>query len=140
MAVKVAGKRVLQSFQTFAAAKIAAEAKLRQIAKGNQSAALTTKEATDALNIRDALQGFYCDTGRRVAPLTKVISPGTRTLAYFHLVVDVRPHGEYHPPERSHEVHVEATRKCDRAAILSDCGAVCSDNEYFVRPSLTVAG
>ncbi|MBE0539784.1 MAG: hypothetical protein IH623_00145 [Verrucomicrobia bacterium] len=70
MAVKVAGeKRVLQSFQSFGQAKAAAEKKLREIAKGNKSAALSSTEATDALTIRQVLQDFYRDTGRKASAL-----------------------------------------------------------------------
>jgi len=50
LAVRVAGKRVMRSFQTFTEAKREAEAKLRQTAAGNVSAGLSTKESSDALD------------------------------------------------------------------------------------------
>lgn len=56
LAVQVAGKRVLRSFATFGAAKKAAKVKLRNLAKGNQAAALSAKEAADALATRQALR------------------------------------------------------------------------------------
>ncbi len=72
MAVRVAGKRVVRSFQTFTQAKAEAEKKLRELAKGNQSAGLSAKESADALAIREAVQAFYRDTGRKVSPLQAV--------------------------------------------------------------------
>ncbi len=81
MTVTVAGKRVMRSFATFAAAKAAAKAKLKELAKGNQSAGLSAKEAADALTIRQALDAFYRETGRN--PFTVLLSvvhdPGCHT-------------------------------------------------------------
>jgi len=67
-----AGKRRIQSFSTYAAAKTEADAKVKQLANGNQSIALTAKEATAALAIRDALDAFRRDTGRSYTALEAV--------------------------------------------------------------------
>jgi 23S rRNA maturation mini-RNase III len=67
-----AGKRRIQSFSTYAAAKTEADAKVKQLANGNQSIALTAKEATAALSIRDALDAFRRDTGRSFTALEAV--------------------------------------------------------------------
>ena len=67
MSLRVAGKRVLRSFQTFKEAKRQAKIKLRQTAKGNVSAGLSTKESSDALAIREALDAYRQDTGRRLS-------------------------------------------------------------------------
>jgi integrase len=69
LAVRVAGKRVVRSFQTFADAKAEAEAKLRQTASGNVSAGLSAKESADAIAIRQALAAFHRDTGRTLSAL-----------------------------------------------------------------------
>lgn len=67
MAIIVAGKRVMLSFATFGAAKAAAKAKLKELAKGNQAAALSSKQAADALAALERLAGFYRDTGRKLS-------------------------------------------------------------------------
>jgi integrase len=67
-----AGKRRIQSFSTYAAAKTEADAKVKQLANGNQSIALSAKEATAALSIRDALDAFRRDTGRSFTALEAV--------------------------------------------------------------------
>jgi integrase len=67
-----AGKRRIQSFSTYSAAKTAADTKVKEIANGNQSIALTPKEATAALSIRDALDAYRRDTGRSFTALEAV--------------------------------------------------------------------
>jgi len=81
-----AGKRRVRSFSTCTEAKSEADTKVREIADGNQSIALTAKEATAALSIRDdALEAFRRDTGRSLTPLEAVtafaptILPSTAT-------------------------------------------------------------
>ena len=74
MAVRVAGKRVVRSFQTFTDAKREAEAKLRQTATGNLSAGLSAKESADAITIRQALAVYRQETGRRLSALEAVSS------------------------------------------------------------------
>ena len=66
------GKRHVRSFSTYAETKAEAEAKVREMAAGNQSIALTPKEARDALAIRDALATFKRDTGRTFTALETV--------------------------------------------------------------------
>jgi integrase len=66
------GKRVLKSCRTFSEAKREAKAKLKQLAKGNPSVALTVKEASHALAIREALHGFRADTGRNLSSVEAV--------------------------------------------------------------------
>ena len=67
-----AGKRHVRSFATYGEARKEADAKVKEIANGSQSIALTTKEATAALSIRDALDAFRRDTGRTVTALEAV--------------------------------------------------------------------
>jgi hypothetical protein len=85
-----AGKRRIQSFSTYSAAKTAADEKVQEIAKGNQSIALTPKEATAALSIRDALDTFRRETGRSYTALEAVTG--------FLDVVKQLPEG-YNPTE-----------------------------------------
>jgi hypothetical protein len=61
MVYRAAGKRILRSFSTCSEARKEAEAKVRELATGNQSVALSAKEAADALAIRDALDAFRLD-------------------------------------------------------------------------------
>jgi hypothetical protein len=72
LAMRVAGKRVIRSFATFAEAKSEAEAKLRQTATGNLSAGLSAKETTDTIAIRQALADYASETGRRTSALEAV--------------------------------------------------------------------
>jgi integrase len=67
-----AGKRRIQSFSTYTVAKAKADAKVKELASGSQSIALTAKEATAALAIRDALDAFRRDTGRSFTALEAV--------------------------------------------------------------------
>ena len=67
-----AGKRRIQSFSTYTEARTKADAKVRELASGSQSIALTAKEATAALSIRDALDAFRRDTGRTFTALEAV--------------------------------------------------------------------
>jgi integrase len=64
-----AGKNHRRTFKTYSEAKEHAERLARELARGEQSTALSTREATDALAIRAVLDGFYRDTGRRVTAL-----------------------------------------------------------------------
>ncbi len=72
VAYKAGGKRVVRSFSEFSEAKAEAEAKVRELSKGNQILALTAKDVTDALAIRDALDAFRRDTGRTITGLQAV--------------------------------------------------------------------
>ncbi len=72
VACRVAGKRVLRSFAAYGDARRTAEKLVRQISSGDQSVALTPKESTDALAIRDALAAHRRDTGRTVTALQAV--------------------------------------------------------------------
>jgi len=69
-----AGKRHVRSFSTYSAARAEAEAKVREIADGNQAIGLSAKEATAALSIRDALDAFRRETGRTLTALEAVTS------------------------------------------------------------------
>ena len=55
VAFKVAGKRRMLTFSSYGEAKTAAEAKVKELQKGQQSSALTAKEAQDALSVREML-------------------------------------------------------------------------------------
>ena len=74
LAVRVAGKRIVRSFATFKETKAEANTKLREMAQGNPSVGLSVsaKESADALAIREAVQGFYRDTGRKGSALEAV--------------------------------------------------------------------
>jgi integrase len=66
------GKRCMKSFATYGEAKEEAEKKVREISQGSQILALSNKEVTSSLAIRDALESFRRDTGRTVSALTAV--------------------------------------------------------------------
>lgn len=66
------GKRFLKSFSTYSEAKEEAERKVREIDQGSHILALTNKEVTGALAIRDALEAFLRDTGRSFTALQAV--------------------------------------------------------------------
>jgi integrase len=66
------GKRHIRSFSTYSEARQEAEAKVKEIANGSQSIALTPKEATAALSIRDALDAYRRETGRSFTALEAV--------------------------------------------------------------------
>ena len=65
VAYRIAGKRIVRSFQKFSDARQEAETKAREISAGNQSLARSSREATEALAIRAALDEYCRTTGRR---------------------------------------------------------------------------
>jgi integrase len=67
VAHRVDGKRRLSSFATYSEAKTAADKMLRALAKGSRAAALTSKQAADALAALEVVQTFYEATGRRLS-------------------------------------------------------------------------
>ena len=72
VAWKAAGKHQRRTFKTYGPARAYADRLVRELAKGDQSTALTPKEAADALTIRDVLAGFYRDTGQEITALEAV--------------------------------------------------------------------
>jgi integrase len=64
VAFKVDGKRRMLTFGTYTEAKTAAEAKVKELHKGQKSSALTAKQAQDALTIRDMLDAYRLETGK----------------------------------------------------------------------------
>jgi integrase len=72
LAYTVAGKRRMQTFPAYTAAREAAERVVRELANGSQAAALTATQSRDALAAFERLQGFYQSTGRRVSLLAAV--------------------------------------------------------------------
>jgi integrase len=66
VAFKVAGQRRMLTFGTYSEAKKAADEKMKELHKGQQSAGLTAKEAQDALDIRAKLASHRQDTGKRI--------------------------------------------------------------------------
>ena len=72
LAYATAGKRRMQTFTTYSAAREAAERIVRELANGSQAAALTAAQSRDALAAFERLQGFYQSTGRRVSLLGAV--------------------------------------------------------------------
>jgi integrase len=69
---RAGGKRHVRSFTSYGEARAEAETKVREIANGDQSIALTPKEASGALSIRDALDAFRRETGRSFTALEAV--------------------------------------------------------------------
>jgi len=67
VAFKVAGKRRMLTFGTYGEAKKAAEDKVKELHKGQQSSALTAKQAQDALTVRDMLDAYRQETGKTVS-------------------------------------------------------------------------
>jgi integrase len=67
VAFKVAGKRRMLTFGSYGEAKTAAEAKVKELHKGQQSSALTAKQAQDAITVRDMLAGYRQETGNLVS-------------------------------------------------------------------------
>lgn len=68
----VAGKRRMSSHATYAEASQAADKLVREVARGNQAAALTPAQAADALAALQRLQSLHLSTGRRVSLLAAV--------------------------------------------------------------------
>ena len=73
----VAGKRRMTSFVTYSEAKAAADKLVRELAAGLQSAALTAKQASDALVALQTLEAHYQATGKRLT-LAAVVDAYTR--------------------------------------------------------------
>jgi len=69
---RTAGRRRMLTFGTYSEARQAAEDKVRELHQGQQSSALTGKEAAAALSIRDALDAYRRDTGRTVSAMQAV--------------------------------------------------------------------
>jgi integrase len=72
LAYRVNGQRRMNSFTTFAEAKAEADKKVRELSQGSQRLALTTKEVTTALTIREALESHRRETGRNISALQAV--------------------------------------------------------------------
>lgn len=71
------GKRFLKNLPTYSAVKTAVETKARELAKGSQAAALTAKQARDALAALEVLNGFWESSGRRIISLLQAVSEFT---------------------------------------------------------------
>jgi len=69
VASKVAGKRRMQTFANYSAAKEAAEKLVREIASGSQAAALSASQSRDALAAFQRLESFRQSTGRAISLL-----------------------------------------------------------------------
>jgi hypothetical protein len=67
VAFKVAGKRRMLTFGSYGEAKAAAEKKVKELHKGQQSSALTAKQAQDALTVRDMLAAYRQETGKVIS-------------------------------------------------------------------------
>jgi integrase len=72
VAFKVSGKRKMLTFGSYSEAKAAAEAKVKELHKGQLSSGLTAKESEQAIAIRDALADYRKETGRKVSALEAV--------------------------------------------------------------------
>jgi hypothetical protein len=67
VAFKVAGKRRMLTFGSYGEAKKASKDKVKELHKGQQSSALTAKQAQDALTVRDMLAAHRLVTGKLVS-------------------------------------------------------------------------
>jgi integrase len=67
VAFKVAGKRRMLTFGTYGEAKKAAEDKVKELHKGQQSSALTAKQAQDAITVHEMLAAYRHETGKLVS-------------------------------------------------------------------------
>ena len=72
VAYTVAGKRRMQTFAAYSAAKAAAERIVRDAANGSQAAALSASQSRDALAALQSLESFRQSTGRAVSLLAAV--------------------------------------------------------------------
>jgi hypothetical protein len=72
VAFAVAGKRRMQTFANYPAAKAAAERIVRDAANGSQAAALNASQSRDALAALQRLESFRQSTGRRVSLLAGI--------------------------------------------------------------------
>ncbi len=72
LAYRVNGQRRMKSFTTYGGAKTEPDKKIRSLSKGSQNLALTTKEVTVALTIREALESYRQETGRNIRALQAV--------------------------------------------------------------------
>ena len=72
VAFTVAGKRRMQTFASYPAAKAAAERIVRDAANGSQAAALSATQSRDALAALQRLESFRQSTGRAVSLLAAV--------------------------------------------------------------------
>jgi integrase len=72
LAYSTAGKRRIQTFAAYSAAKTAAERIVRELADGSQAAALNASQSRDALAALQRLESFRQVTGRRFSLLAAV--------------------------------------------------------------------
>jgi len=61
------GKRRMLAFGTYGEAKKTTEDKVKELHKGQQSSALTAKQAQDALTVHDMLAAYRQETGKVVS-------------------------------------------------------------------------
>jgi integrase len=66
------GRRMMKHFSTYGQAKAEADRKVRDMAKGSQSLALTDSQSADALAALERLESFRQSTGRRLSLLAAV--------------------------------------------------------------------
>jgi integrase len=78
-----AGRRIIKSFATYGEALKHAKATVRDLAKGNEAAALTAGQARDALAALNRLTDFHRQTGRTVS-LLGAVSEFTEAAAKLH--------------------------------------------------------
>ena len=102
VAFTTAGKRKMQTFAAYSAAKAAAERIVRENASGSQAAALSASQSRDALAALQRLEAFRQSTGKRLSLLAVVSehvglleklngrSPGEAVEGYLQTVVSVR--------------------------------------------------
>ena len=62
---RIAGKRRMETFETYSEAKARAKKKVKEIANGSHAMILSARQSLDALAAIECLNKFYADTGRR---------------------------------------------------------------------------
>jgi len=72
VAFTTAGKRKMQTFAAYPAAKAAAERIVRDASKGSQAAALSASQSRDALIAFERLDGYFKTKGKRISLNTAV--------------------------------------------------------------------
>jgi integrase len=72
IAYRVAGKRHLRNYSKYGEALKEAEKKIRELAEGSQTAALTTKQSGEALTAFERLDGHFKSKGQRISLNTAV--------------------------------------------------------------------
>jgi hypothetical protein len=128
MAVRVAGKRVVRSFQTFTDAKTEAEAKLRDAAKGNQSAGLSAKESADALAVRECIPASVAGAWARL------VNDLLKTFRFASTRATIEPTADAREAMKTHFNSIVERRLADLRDVNSFAGRWAAHRAGAPRP------